>query len=58
MLMCNEVPSAQAMAFFLSMGLSLCKLIVEAHRGRLRVNRGEMGHTAFRFAIPAKADDA
>ncbi|MWL87745.1 sensor histidine kinase [Cupriavidus sp. SW-Y-13] len=36
----------------LGMGLSVCKLIVEAHAGRLWVSRDEAGHTAFRFALP------
>ncbi|PLP98440.1 sensor histidine kinase [Cupriavidus pauculus] len=39
----------------LGMGLSICKLIVDAHQGRLWVNRADNGHTVFRFALPIGA---
>lgn len=37
-------------------GLSICRTIVEAHRGTIRAEEAEGGGTVFRFTLP-KADD-
>ncbi|MQA91494.1 MAG: response regulator [Gemmatimonas sp.] len=39
------------------LGLTFCKLAVEAHGGRIWVESGERGGTAFHFIIPARVAD-
>jgi len=36
----------------MGLGLSICKSIVEAHRGRIRLHTSRPGRTEFRFTIP------
>ena len=40
----------------LGIGLSICRVIVEAHGGRLQVDENPGGGTVFRFTLPRSAD--
>lgn len=40
------------------LGLTFCKLAIEAHGGRIWVESAETGGTAFHFLIPARATDS
>jgi C4-dicarboxylate-specific signal transduction histidine kinase len=42
----------------LGMGLSICRAIIQAHRGRLSATRGAVRGTIFWFTLPAATDSA
>jgi len=42
----------------MGIGLSICRSIIDAHRGRLWAEPDPAGGTIFRFTLPERADEA